>query len=127
MINIINKIFKKDIDFSTCNEKNLMKFIEQSTREDKNTKDYTSQYWGHTCVTDDTINKSPVIFNMHGFDGAGQIITMGKSIPKLRVGDEILLNLKGGKIGIYFILEIRFTDDPSDMFFGKMVGIGYKE
>lgn len=42
------------------------------------------------------------------------------------VGDDLLVNLRDGRIGRCRIIQIEFMRDPRDQFFGTVTDIGYE-
>jgi hypothetical protein len=49
----------------------------------------------------------------------------GHLTPRPAVGDEVLCELKSGRIGVFKIIDVDYTEDPQDMFFATTEPIGY--
>jgi hypothetical protein len=95
------------------------------------TFDFTNWYWGHALHGMELryeISKPTLIEKLFGKRPVKYeyLTCMGHSTPLPEKGDVLLVNLKGGKIGRYFIEEINYMYNPSDMFeIGKAYFDGY--
>jgi len=106
LITFIKKIFKSEYKLPTNN--NVRRF------------DCSKNFWGHACHLDNdtkTIVDNEWVF----FDVSGHLT------PIPRVGDEVIISMASGKAAVFVFTEVEPCRDPKDMYFGKVVGIGYLE
>ena len=56
----------------------------------------------------------------------GEYCVVGWKTPKPKKGDKLETQMESGKIGVFVFTKIEICGDPPDMFFGNVVGLGYK-
>ena len=94
--------------------------------------------WGKLIIFSDfqsrRITGNYRVFNVdprlasYGMNAAAMTINFGSKKPThLSVGDELRAKMQSGKIARFLISEIRYERDPADMFFGKVIDLGYLE
>lgn len=121
----LRRWFGNTIDFTNISNKKLQKVVSRIDLSEQEKHDYTIEYRGHAIISLETVNESPVVTELIGFNDAGRIIGGKKALAK---GDLILMNTTNGKkVGKFLVLEIEYKKDPSDMFTCYIVGMGYEQ
>lgn len=112
----------------TLLETDFNKFLEQATESDLEKYeetltdgreiDFTTQCWGHAFNPDKKVGN----FGHYGCGFYGAVL----GSKKVTAGDICLLKTANG-IGKFLVLNVRYENDPRDMFWAYVVCVGYKE
>lgn len=86
----------------------------RGARTSPKTHDYTVQGWGHSMSQ----------FKPSDQDDTLEAMGFGLDV---QVGDLVLLRMKSGRIGRFEVLDIRYEDNPRDMFWVTIQGVDFLE